>query len=321
MKKTLIGLLACCLFAVSLNAQEVDSAAIEIQKIEESLHYTTGKIRLENGNASINVPKGFQFLDKKQSQYVLTDLWGNPEDTSIIGLLVPEGRGVMAGNSWVYAVSYEEMGHISDDDAEDIDYEELLQQMKEDAVAENAEREKAGYQPVSLIGWAAAPFYDKDKKILHWAKEFKFGKDSLNTLNYNLRILGRKGLFMLNAVATMNELSEVKASINPVISSITFDKGSTYSDFDPDVDEVAAWTIGGLVAGKILAKVGFFAIILKFWKLIALGVVAGASAVWRFIRGKKKEEENEAAEADETPTQTDSVPQIEEKKEEEIHNS
>ena len=56
----------------------------------------------------------------------------------------------------------------------------------------------------------------------------------------------------------------------------------------PDVDEVAAWTIGGLVAGKILVKAGLLAGLLKFWKLIAIGLVGASTFIWKFIRGKKR---------------------------------
>lgn len=66
-----------------------------------------------------------------------------------------------------------------------------------------------------------------------------------------------------------------------------FNDGYRYGDFNPSVDEVAGWTIGGLVAGKVLAKAGLFAVILKFWKFIAIGVVALVRIFWSRIRGKK----------------------------------
>ena len=53
---------------------------------------------------------------------------------------------------------------------------------------------------------------------------------------------------------------------------------------------MAAWTIGGLVAGKVLAKVGFFAVIMKFLKFIVLGVAALGWYIWKYIKGRKKEE-------------------------------
>ena len=227
-------------------------------------------------------------MDAEQSRYVLSDLWGNPVDSSILGLLVPADRGVLEPNSWVFTLTFDEIGYVKDNDAEDIDYEDLLKQMKKDFEDANPERERLGYQPIEFIGWASNPYYDKEKKVLHWAKELKFGTDSMNTLNYNLRVLGKDGVFVLNAVATMRELNDVKPNIDKVLQSVDFEKGSTYSDFNPDIDKVAAWTIGGLVAGKVLAKVGFFAVIAKFGKFIIIGLIAVGAAIWRFIAHKKK---------------------------------
>ena len=45
-------------------------------------------------------------------------------------------------------------------------------------------------------------------------------------------------------------------------------------DFNPEMDEVAAYTIGGLVAGKLLAKVGLFALLLKNIKLVIFAILA-----------------------------------------------
>lgn len=293
MKKNVL-LIAMSLMAMfNLGAQEVDTLQLQIDALEKTFTYQTGTIELEAGNATLNVPSGFRFLDKKQSMYVLTTLWGNPADSSILGLLVPENRGVLAQNSWVYTLSYEDIGYIKDEDANDINYDDLLKDLQKETLDANAERKAQGFEPIQLIGWASQPYYDSNKKILHWAKELKFGEgpsEGANTLNYNLRVLGRKGMFMLNAVATTNELNEVKGSIDKVIGSVVFKEGSTYADFNPEVDQVAAWTIGGLVAGKVLAKAGFFVLLLKFWKVIAVAVAAGGGALWNFLKGRKSED-------------------------------
>jgi uncharacterized membrane-anchored protein len=267
-------------------SQELDSTQFQIALIEQSLKYETGTIELEN--ATLVVPDGFRYLDKKQSIFVLSDLWGNPVDSAVLGLLVPESRGVLAPNSWVFSINYEELGYIEDDDADDIDYDDLLEEQQTETREGNAQRVELGYPAIELVGWASSPFYDKDKKVLHWAKELKFGEDSLHTLNYNLRVLGRKGVYVMNAIASMNEMPEVKSSIDKVTSSVAFNDGSKYADFNPEIDEVAAWTVGGLVAGKVLAKAGFFAIVLKFWKIIALAVAGVGGAVWKYFTGKKE---------------------------------
>ena len=50
---------------------------------------------------------------------------------------------------------------MSDEDADNIDYDELLAQMKESTAEGSKERVKQGYQSIELIGWASPPFYDK----------------------------------------------------------------------------------------------------------------------------------------------------------------
>ena len=291
MKKIILAFLTSFLISNNNYAQEIDSTQLRINEIEQSLVYKTGVIDLESGNAKLTVPNGFRYLDKIQSIYVLTDLWGNPADSSILGMIVPLSRGVLADNGWAFVISFEEMGYVKDDDAEDIKYDDLLIEMQKETDAANPERIKQGYEAIKFIGWASSPFYDKQLKTLHWAKEIKFGDASLNTLNYNLRILGRKGIFNLNAVASMNELPEVKSNIDKIIRCVEYNDGHRYSDFIPDVDNVAAWTIGGLVAGKILAKVGFFVLIAKFWKLIALAIAGAGGGIWKYFKRRKKDDE------------------------------
>lgn len=38
----------------------------------------------------------------------------------------------------------------------------------------NAERAKAGYPTVELVGWAEPPHYDSTAHKLYWAKDLKF---------------------------------------------------------------------------------------------------------------------------------------------------
>ncbi len=267
-------------------AQEVDSAQLFVDSLKASFNYQTGTIELDDSLGTITVPDGFRFLDARQAQFILTTLWGNPEDPTILGMIVPKKDGVSAVDSWAFIVSYEDVGYVEDDDAEDIDYEELLEEMKTDTKESNTFRIQQGYDSINLVGWASSPFYDADKKVLHWAKELRFGDAETNTLNYDIRILGRKGIMSINAVSSIDQLDEVKPHIDPILSSFTYAEGKQYDDFNPDIDEVAAWTIGGLVAGKLLAKAGILALILKNIKLIGLAVVAAATALWNWFKRK-----------------------------------
>ena len=241
------------------------------------------------------IPKEFKFLNASQSQYVLEDLWGNLKDNSVLGMIFPANMDPLGDTIWAYVVTFDKMGFVKDGDADDINYDDLLKELKEDSKKTNQERIKQGMGSLDLMGWAQKPYYDKNNKVLHWAKEYKSEGSSENTLNYDIRILGRKGVLSLNAVAGMNNLPDVKNNIDKVLKMAVFTDGNKYSDFKPGMDAVAAWTIGGLVAGKVLAKVGLFAFFGKFLKLILIGIVAAGGAIWKFIAGRRNKKEKEYA--------------------------
>jgi len=263
--------------------------------VNKALTYGTGKIKPDGGKVQLDVPEGFKYLNKDQSKYVLTKLWGNPETAAedVIGMIFPKDSDPFADSSYAFVVTYSEIGYVKDEDADKINYDEMLKNMQEGEKAENEKRVKEGYPAIHLVGWAEKPYYDEKRKILHWAKELKFGEEEgSNTLNYEIRILGRKGMVSLNAVGKMYDLSLVNRDISKVLSVASFTEGNSYFDFNPKVDNVAAWTIGGLVAGKLLAKAGLFALIAKFllplWKFIAVGFV-GLGAWFKKKLGLKKE--------------------------------
>lgn len=284
--KNFIALVLCITLNHVVSANEKDSVTLFFDSLEASFKYQHGQVILDDGIGTLNVPEGFRYLDAAQADYIIHDLWGNPHGQGTLGIIVPENIGITDERSWAFIITYDEMGFVKDDDAEEINYDELLKEIQSDAAAANAERTKEGYESIAIIGWASQPYYDKEKKVLHWAKEIKFGESEGTTLNYNVRILGRKGVLVLNAVASMMELPDVQKNIEPVLASFSYADGNRYADFDPDVDEVAAWTIGGLVAGKVLAKAGFFAILLKNIKLIALAIGGLGTAAWGWYKKK-----------------------------------
>ena len=266
--------------------------------LESTFDYQTGTVTIKDGLATLDVPSGYKYLDGPSSDKVLTDLWGNPPSEpgyGSLGMLFPEDSSPSDTNA-VYAINitYSEEGYIDDSDAKGLDYSELLATMQSDVAAANEYRREIGYETVELIGWASEPFYEEADKKLHWAKEIKFGESPEHTLNYNIRILGRKGYLELNVIGGMEVLSQVKSDIGHILPSVAFNEGQRYEDFDPSIDKVAAVGIGGLIAGKVLAKAGVLAkvgvFLAKFWKILALAVVGAFAGLRRFLGGRKEEE-------------------------------
>ena len=298
MKKIFLGFIATVLCSTVLFAKgEKDSLEkllvkqqLFMDSVDNAMKYETGNISLSNGMLKLNVPPGFKYLNAEKSNYVLTELWGNPPQTGVLGMIFPAHSGPFGDKSYAFIITYDPAGFVKDDDADKINYNDLLKDIQKEEAEDNKARAAKGYPAINMIGWASKPFYDKTNKVLHWAKNLHFSGEDENTLNYEVRILGRKGILSMNAVATINELDSVKKDIDKVLAIPSFTDGNAYKDFDSKTDNVAAWTIGGLVAGKVLLKVGFWAIIGKFligaWKFILIGIVAVWGTIKKFL-GKK----------------------------------
>ena len=277
--------------SVAVAQDDVTPTAEQLQAFElmqqqaESLNPQTGEIVLEGGLATLQVPENFYFLDARDAETVLVDLWGNPPGQDVLGMLFPAQHSPLDYESWAVTIDYSEDGFVADDDAADIDYADLLRDMQKDTRDSNDARVEAGYEPVELIGWAEQPYYDAAAKKLYWAKELQFGDSEDTTLNYEIRALGRRGILSLTFIAASSQLDEINASRDAVLAMTEFNEGHRYVDFDPDIDEVAAYGIGALIAGKVAAKAGLFAAAVVLFKKFGVFVLLALAFGWRKIMG------------------------------------
>jgi uncharacterized membrane-anchored protein len=267
--------------------------AAELKKLIGSLKPQAGEHVLPGGIAKIALPPDLRYLSPADAETVLYKIWGNPGGQRTLGLIVPDGFDPVADSSWAVVITFEEDGYVKDDDAAKIDYTKMLADMQERVRDSNKEREKQGYPSLELVGWAAPPRYDAATKKLYWAKELKFGGRPDNTLNYNIRILGRRGVLNLNAVAEMKQLQTVEAATPAILAAVNFQEGHRYADFNESTDKVATYGLAALVAGGLAAKTGILKAlwlgILAFKKFIIIGLIALASSagkIWNWIRGR-----------------------------------
>ncbi len=266
---------------------------IAAKELWDSLDRRHGEINLSGNLATLNVPENFYYLGPTDTEKVLVKVWGNPpgsgQDT--LGMLFPAETTPFDQGSWGVTIAYQEDGYVSDEDADKLDYDELLSQMKEATREAGKERAEQGYGTMELVGWASEPHYDRGSHKMYWAKEMKFGDAPANTLNYSIRILGRKGVLILNFIAGMEQKEMIDSNVDTVMAMAEFDQGSQYEDFDPSIDKVAAYGIGALVAGKVLAKTGLIAAALVFLKKFGVLIVIGVGVfLGKFFRRKKPQQ-------------------------------
>jgi uncharacterized membrane-anchored protein len=279
MKTKFIALLLAGFAALTgLARAQSDTNALppQIVKLLNDLKYQQGQIDLRGGLATLTVPKEFNFLDSTDAETVLVKLWGNPpSEEKRLGLLIPAGMTPITSNCWVVTISYEEGGYVKDDDASKINYDDLLKQMQKAVVEKNKSRQEKGYPTIELLGWAEPPRYDAATHKMYWAKRFKVEGETGETLNYDIRMLGRKGVLELKTIASVDQLPEIDAQTPQILGMVDFKEGNRYADFDPKVDKVATYGLAALVAGGALAA----AAKLGFLKLLWVGILAAKKFV------------------------------------------
>lgn len=273
-----------------------DAAA---RAIAESLTPRRGAVAIPSAQATLDLGTAYDFYGEQDAKRILTELWGNPPEASsnVLGLVMPAGASPLS-DAWGAAVTYEATGYVSDEDAQSTDYDELLVQMRSGETENNEARAAQGYAAMSLIGWAERPTYDPVKHSVIWAQNIRFADQADNTLNYDVRLLGRRGVLSLNLISSMSQLDQVKQAATNFASKASFDAGETYADYDSSTDAVAEYGVGGLVAAGVgvaaAQKLGIFAVLLKFGKFILIGLFA-LLAVFRnriaALFGRKNEEE------------------------------
>lgn len=237
--------------------------------------------------ATAHLGEGWLWLDRPNGLRFLQDL-GNQPGSDVLGIALPPD----AGDSGVFAVySYADEGHIADDEAPD--YDELLREMKDDAPEESKARREHGLPGFAVLGWAEPPHYDRDQHKLYWAVRLRFDGQDDETLNYNVRVLGRTGHLVVNGVGDVAQLQAVAACSKSLLTATEFVQGKRYEDFNPSMDKIAAYGIGGLIAGKLALKAGLFAKLLLlakgFIKPLIAGVVILGGLLWKVLGGKKRE--------------------------------
>lgn len=239
--------------------------------------------------AAVNIPQDYYFLGPKNARYIPEAIWGNPDDTSIVGMIFPKPATLFDESSWAITLTYDNIGYVSDANAEGYDYTDLLKTMQQDVIDENDWRLKNGLGKVELLGWAKEPHYDKVGCKLYWAKTLHFDGEPKHPLNYNICAFCRKGVLIINFIADADQLSEIEAAAHTVMKMVSFTTGNTYADYISGANTFAAVGIGGLIAGKVLANTGMLLLALAFLKKGTVLIVLPLIRLKNKLFGKRPE--------------------------------
>jgi uncharacterized membrane-anchored protein len=291
---SILTFLSCFAFCADDKPDEKQLAAFKkAMETFNSLEYKEGSIPLSGGKANIALKDGFKYLDAANARKLLVEVWANPPQVAseVVGVIVPPDFAPTGDNSWAVTVEFKDDGYVKDEEFDSMNFNKVLKEMIEGSKEASKARVAAGYGKMELTGWATQPRYDKGTHKLYWAKRFNVD-DAVESLNYDIRVLGRHGYFELSLISDMSHLAAIEGHIPEILSMVDFTDGNRYADYK-NGDKTAAYGIAALVTGGVLAKTGFFKVLLlglaKFAKVGIVAAVALFAWIKRLVTGKKSE--------------------------------
>jgi uncharacterized membrane-anchored protein len=266
-----------------LPAPEEDSAATDPLA---SLPHVVGPKLVELGHqAQIDLPAGMNLVEQAAAQDLMRKV-GNDPDGVIAVIAPPTGTG-----GWLVVIEADDVGYVSDSDANELDASGMLEQFKQGTIEQNKKRVAMGTPELFLDGWSEPPRYERATRHLVW------GLNAHDTdgkvVNFFTRFLGRNGFLSVNLIDDPSTIEASKVQALSILTAVRFAPGARYEDhIDSDHDSglgLKALVLGG--TGVVIAKkTGILIAILLALKKAFIVVIVAIGGFFKWLFGRKKRE-------------------------------
>ncbi len=142
---------------------------------------------------------------------------------------------------------------------------------------------------MNIVGWDQPPRYNEETHNLEWA--IRGESEGEKVINYNTRLLGRKGVMEVNLVVDPDKLAATLPAYQEILTAYSFKNGERYAEYRAG-DKLAKYGLTALIAGgaaTVAVKTGLFATLALFlkkaWKLVVIAVVGVAAFLKRVLFG------------------------------------
>ena len=231
--------------------------------------------------AEIALPANLVLYEATAAQQIMRD-WGNSPDGVLAVILRHE-------SPWAIVIDADDVGYVSDSDADNLDAGELLSSFREGSTHQNIERKARGIPELFIDGWSQLPSYDRVHHHMVWGLDAHdvTGK----VINFDTRLLGRNGYLAFGLIDTPDHIAAARTETQPILDAIHFKPGSRYEDHTSG-DKDSGIGLRGLVLGgvgvAVAKKTGLLVAFIAFFKkgFILIGAALAGAFRWLFRRKK-----------------------------------
>jgi len=251
------------------------------KKLLNEVQWTKGPATANLGPiAEIRLPKDYIAASGDDTRRLM-EAMENPPTGIEVGFVAPQTF------KWFVVFEFDDIGYVKDDEKGSLDADAMLAAIKKGTEAGNKERAKRGWPPITIVGWERPPHYNPETQNLQWAVRARSEDDLV--VNYNTRLLGRKGVMRVTLVTDPSRLPEVLPEFGALLKGFSFTRGNRYAEWVAG-DKVAQYGLTALVVGGATAVAAKTGLLKSLWKILVAAAV-GAAALLRslFGRGRKTE--------------------------------
>ena len=224
--------------------------------------------------AEVAIPKGYRFTSSSGTQKML-QMYDNIPSSNELGMLTTEGLG-----PWII-FEFNDVGYVKDDDKDELNADKLMETLRAGQEEGNKRRREMGVGELELLGWAVPPRYNAQTHNLEWATRIRSKDGGGESINYNTRLLGRKGVMEVALVCAPDEMDNLMPEYQRIMTGHKYITGESYAEYRAG-DKVAQYGLAALVAGGAAVaagKMGLFAKLSTLFAKLGKGIIVVIVAV------------------------------------------
>jgi len=248
-------------------AEDQEKAEKEALDQIEALGWKRDGVGELQDRATIAIPQGFRFTSGPGTGKLL-EIFGNLPSGRELGMLTTEGFG-----PWII-FEFADTGYVKDDEKDELDADSLLKTLREGQAYGNERRREMGLEELELVGWAVPPKYNIETNNLEWGTIVRSASGG-DSVNYNTRLLGRRGVMEVALVCSPDELEALLPQYQSILAGYDYVDGERYAEFRQG-DRMAQYGLTALVAGGAAvaaSKMGLFAKLGAFFAKLGKGAI------------------------------------------------
>jgi uncharacterized membrane-anchored protein len=280
-KRTLTTSLLALFVALPAFAEAERSEQSAGKVMENPFDFEDGPMEGQLGRwAKVKVAEGYSFTGAKGSRALMEQM-GNVATNRELGTIVSDDLMVI--------FEFDEVGYIKDDDRDALDAEAMLKSMREGQREANKILTARGHSALEINRWHMKPRYDEATNNLEWAPVVRELNGGAESVNYNVRLLGRRGVMEVTLLVKPEEVENALPHFRELIKGFAFTSGEDYASFRKG-DKVAEYGLAALVTGGALAVAAKSGLLGRLWKFLLVGVLALGAGIKRLFGGGKSQE-------------------------------